>query len=192
MYKFIKIMESKTWDNFSKIDASTTLKGTIKTQNDVRIDGVLEGDIETSGKLIIGKEAKVKGKVLCENAEIEGVFKGELRASRTLSLKVGCEIRGRIIIQRLIVESGAILNASCTMNPKENIKKIMKIDPKTIMSEDTEELDTLNKSIEVDNHSVSKFNSIKNKKKQKLKNYDPLNKIEQKDIPQYKKLMPKN
>ena len=192
MYKFIKIMESKTWDNFSKIDASTTLKGTIKTQNDVRIDGVLEGDIETSGKLIIGKEAKVKGKVFCENAEIEGVFKGELRASRTLSLKVGCEIRGRIIIQRLIVESGAILNASCTMNPKENIKKIMKIDPKTIMSEDTEELDTLNKSIEVDNHSVSKFNSIKNKKKQKLKNYDPLNKIEQKDIPQYKKLMPKN
>ena len=81
------------------------------------------------------------------------------------------------------------------MNPKENLNKIMKIDPKKIMSEDTEELETLNKSIEVDNHSVSKFNSIKNKKeqkKQKLKNYDPLNKIEKKDIPQYKKLMPKN
>lgn len=155
MYKFIKIMESKTWDNFSKIDASTNLKGTIKTQNDVRIDGVLEGDIETSGKLIIGKEAKVKGKISCENAEIEGVFKGELRASRTLSLKVGCEIRGRIIIQKLIVESGAILNASCTMNPKENRNKIMKIDPKTIISEDTEEVETLNKPIEVDNHSVS-------------------------------------
>ena len=174
MFKFIKIMESKTWDNFSKIDASTNLKGTIKTQNDVRIDGVLEGDIETSGKLIIGKEAKVKGKILCENAEIEGVFKGELRASRTLSLKVGCEIRGRIIIQKLIVESGAILNASCTMDSKKNNKKIIKIDQKTIMSEDKEEVETLNKSIDVDNHSFSKFNSIKNKKEEKKLNLNPM------------------
>ena len=31
----------------------------------------------------------------------------------------------------------------------------MKIDPKTIISEDTEEVETLNKPIEVDNHSVS-------------------------------------
>lgn len=167
-------MESKTWDNFSKIDASTTLKGTIKTQSDIRIEGVLEGDVETSGKLIIGKEAKVKGKILCENAEIEGVFKGELRASRTLSLKSGCEIRGRIIIQKLIVESGAILNASCTMNFKENRNKIMKIDPKTTISENTEEIETWNKSIEVDNHSDLKFNSIKNKKEQKKQKLEEL------------------
>ena len=51
--------ESQTSDNFSKIDATTTLKGTIKTQDDIRIDGVLEGDVETSGKLINGKGATV-------------------------------------------------------------------------------------------------------------------------------------
>ena len=166
MFKLIKIKESKTRISFSEINASTTLKGTIKTQNDVRIDGVLEGAVETSGKLIIGKEAKVKGKILCENAEIEGVFKGELRASGTLSLRAGCEIRGRIINQKLIVESGAILNASCAVYSKENRNKTMKIDPKTTTSEDTEEIETWDKSIEVDNPStrVLKFNSIKNKK----------------------------
>tara|TARA_B100000767_G_scaffold15639_1_gene14774 strand:- start:357 stop:866 length:510 start_codon:yes stop_codon:yes gene_type:complete len=157
--------ESKTSDNFSKIDATTTLIGTIKTQDDVRIDGVLEGDVETSGKLIIGKEARVKGKILCKNAEIEGVLKGELRASGTLSLRAGCQIKGKIIIQKLIVDSGAILNASCTMYSKENENK--KIGPKTTISEDTEEIGAWNKSIEVDDPGILKMNSIKNKKEAK-------------------------
>ena len=171
MFKFIKMRESKTSDNFSKIDATTTLKGTIKTQDDIRIDGVLEGDVETSGKLIIGKGAKVKGKILCENAEIEGVLKGELRASGTLSLRAGCQIKGKIIIQKLIVDSGAILNASCTMYSKENENKKIKIDPKTTISE---VIGAWNKSIEVDNPGVLKLNSIKNKKEAKSPEFKEL------------------
>ena len=172
MFKFIKMRESKVSDQFSKIDVNTILKGTIKAQGDVRIDGFLEGDIETSGKLIIGKEAKVKGKILCENAEIEGEFNGELRASGTLSLRAGCEIKGKIIIQKLIVESGAIFNASCTMYSKENKK--LKIDPNTIISENIEQMGVWNQSIEVNNPGVLKLNSTKNKKEAKsLKNITP-------------------
>ena len=174
MFKFIKMRESKTSDNFSKIDATTTLKGTIKTQDDIRIDGVLEGDVETSGKLIIGKGAKVKGKILCENAEIEGVLKGELRASGTLSLRAGCHIKGKIIIQKLVVDSGAILNASCTMYSRENENEKIKIDPKTTISEDIEEIGAWNKSIEVDNPGVLKLNSIKNKKEAKSPEFKEL------------------
>ena len=122
----------ETNGQYSKIDKNTILSGSIKAQTDIRIDGILEGDVETSGKVIIGKEAKVMGKILCENADIEGVFKGELTASGILSLKTGCNIEGEIRIEKLIVESGAIFNATCSMHSKEDgVKKLKNTREKT-------------------------------------------------------------
>jgi len=177
MIKFIKMRESKTNRQYSKIDKNTILKGSIKAQTDIRIDGILEGDIETSGKLIIAKEAKVKGKILCENADIEGVFRGELTASGILSLKTGCNIKGKIRIQKLIVESGAIFNASCSMHSKEDgdrkikdgFKKI-KIEQNTAISESSETIGAWAESIKVDDDpGVVNLNSAKNQKRSTVK-----------------------
>ena len=105
---------------YSKIDKSTVFKGSIKAKTDIRIDGILEGDVETVGRVIIGKEASVKGKILCANADIEGVFKGNLTVSGTLSLKTGSNVEGEVFIQKLIVDSGAIFNANCSMHSEED------------------------------------------------------------------------
>ena len=79
---------------YSKIDKNTTLKGNINAESDIRIDGKLEGELITKGKVIIGKDAQVNGKILCANADIEGVFDGELTLSGTLSLKMGSNLKG--------------------------------------------------------------------------------------------------
>ena len=96
---------------YSKIDKNTTLKGNINADSDIRIDGKVEGELITTGKIILGKDAQVKGKIRCANADIEGVFEGELTLSGTLSLKMGSNLQGKVLIQKLIVESGAIFNA---------------------------------------------------------------------------------
>ena len=110
---------------YSKIDKSTILKGSINAQTDIRIDGKLEGDVETIGKVIIGKEASVNGKVICTNADIEGSFKGNLTVSGTLTLKTGSNVEGEVNVQKLVVDSGAIFNANCSMHSeKDGIKKL--------------------------------------------------------------------
>ncbi|MDB4264078.1 MAG: polymer-forming cytoskeletal protein [Flavobacteriia bacterium] len=117
---------------YSKIDKSTVFKGSIKAETDIRIDGILEGDVETVGRVIIGKEASVKGKILCANADIEGVFKGNLTVSGTLSLKTGSNVEGEVFIQKLIVDSGAIFNANCSMHSEEDgVKKLTTTREKT-------------------------------------------------------------
>ena len=50
--------------------------------------------LSTTGKVIIGKEAQVKGTVLCEML-IEGSFNGELTVSGTLNLKTGFNLEGK-------------------------------------------------------------------------------------------------
>jgi cytoskeletal protein CcmA (bactofilin family) len=117
---------------YSKIDKSTVFNGSIKAKTDIRIDGILEGDVETVGRVIIGKEASVKGKILCANADIEGVFKGNLTVSGTLSLKTGSNVEGEVFIQKLIVDSGAIFNANCSMHSEEDgVKKLTTTREKT-------------------------------------------------------------
>jgi cytoskeletal protein CcmA (bactofilin family) len=117
---------------YSKIDKSTVFKGSIKAKTDIRIDGILEGDVETVGRVIIGKEASVKGKILCANADIEGVFKGNLTVSGTLSLKTGSNVEGEVFIHKLIVDSGAIFNANCSMHSEEDgVKKLTTTREKT-------------------------------------------------------------
>jgi len=110
---------------YSKIDKNTIFKGSISAKTDIRIDGTVEGDVNTTGKVIFGKEAKVMGTVLCGNADIEGTFDGELTVSGILNLKTGSNVKGKVRIQKLIVESGATFNANCSMHSaEEGVKKL--------------------------------------------------------------------
>jgi len=54
-------MSAENNGQYSKIDKNTILTGKINAKTDIRIDGVLDGDVITTGKVIIGKEAQVKG-----------------------------------------------------------------------------------------------------------------------------------
>ena len=110
---------------YSKIDQNTSLKGTIKAKTDIRIDGKVEGNLDTTGKVILGKQAKVVGEVTCMNAEIEGLFKGKLIVSGILSLKSTSNVEGDVSTQKLIVEAGATFNAQCKMHSsEEGVKKL--------------------------------------------------------------------
>ncbi len=108
----------------NRIEKSTKITGEINSEADFRIDGTLEGSIVTSGKVVIGKEGLIKGSVQCTFADIEGKLTGKIEVKETLSLKATSNIEGEVTIGKLIVESGAIFNAKCTMKSAADIKSI--------------------------------------------------------------------
>ncbi|WP_350286798.1 polymer-forming cytoskeletal protein [uncultured Croceitalea sp.] len=99
----------------NRIEKNTVIKGDITSQADFRIDGKLEGNVKTSGKVVIGKDGLIQGKVECVNADIEGNFNGELYVSELLALKSSAKIEGTVNVKKLAVEPGATFNASCSM-----------------------------------------------------------------------------
>jgi cytoskeletal protein CcmA (bactofilin family) len=99
----------------NRIEKNTKIKGDIISEADFRIDGKLDGNLKTSGKVVIGKDGYIHGKVECVNADIEGSFNGELLVSDLLTLKSSAIIEGVISVAKLAVEPGATFNASCTM-----------------------------------------------------------------------------
>ena len=99
----------------NRIEKNTKIKGDITSEADFRIDGKLEGNVKTSGKVVIGKDGYINGKVECVNADIEGKFNGELMVKDLLSLKSSAVIEGTVSVAKLAVEPGATFNAACTM-----------------------------------------------------------------------------
>jgi cytoskeletal protein CcmA (bactofilin family) len=93
----------------------TEIKGDIISNGDFRIDGKVEGNINISGKLILGKEGLIIGNVHCTNADFEGKFTGKMYCTGTLSLKSTAEIEGEVFLEKLAIEPGAVFNAVCSM-----------------------------------------------------------------------------
>jgi len=104
------------------IGQNTNIVGDIKSEGDFRIDGTVEGTVTTSGRVVIGKQGKVTGKVTCKLAEIEGEFSGELIVNDVLTLKSTSKITGDVTIAKLSVEPGATFNATCAM--KGSVKEL--------------------------------------------------------------------
>lgn len=112
------------------IAKNTSIVGDINSEGDFRIDGLVEGTIKTTGRVVIGAQGTVKGTVECSNADIEGVFSGKLIVSKLLSLKASAKISGEVIINKLSVEPNAIFNATCTM--KSGVKELRKNERKKV------------------------------------------------------------
>ncbi|WP_299524268.1 polymer-forming cytoskeletal protein [Winogradskyella sp.] len=121
-----KTMETSTQQNI--IAQGTKIVGDIASQGPFRIDGTVEGNVKTSGKIVIGKSGFIKGTLQGENADFEGKFSGKLILSGTLSLKSTAHIEGEVHTSKLAVEPGATFNATCSMKgtvkalPNEPIK----------------------------------------------------------------------
>lgn len=105
----------------NRIEKNTKIKGDIVSEADFRIDGKLNGNLKTSGKVVIGKDGYIHGKVECQNADIEGNFNGELLVSELLTLKSSALIEGTVSVAKLAVEPGATFNASCNMKGKGSL-----------------------------------------------------------------------
>lgn len=106
------------------ISQDTKIVGDIVGKGPFRIDGQVEGNIRTQGKVVVGKSGFVNGNIEGTNADFEGSFSGKLKLSGTLSLKSSAYIQGEVEVGKLAVEPGATFNATCSM--KGAVKELNK------------------------------------------------------------------
>lgn len=108
-------MAAETISHQNTIAKGTTITGDIISEGDFRIEGSVQGNIKTPGKVVVGKTGVINGTLKSANADIEGKFSGKLLLSDTLSLKSSAHVEGEVIVSKLAVEPGATFNATCSM-----------------------------------------------------------------------------
>ncbi|MBC7864237.1 MAG: polymer-forming cytoskeletal protein [Bacteroidia bacterium] len=93
----------------------TTLVGEVKSNGDFRIDGILKGNIEVKGKLVVGNSGSIEGEVICQNADISGEIKGKINVAELLTLKSTARLQGDIVTGKIAIEPEAQFTGTCSM-----------------------------------------------------------------------------
>ena len=97
------------------ISSGTTIKGDISSNSDLRIDGMVIGNINSSAKIVIGSSGVVEGDIHGNNADIVGKTSGTIKVKELLQLRGECSVNGNVYAGKLQVEPTATFNGQCHM-----------------------------------------------------------------------------
>jgi len=89
------------------IAKGTRIMGDFFSEGDLRIDGRIEGNVKTKGRVVVGQEGFIVGTLEGGDAYFEGKLKGKLNLTGTLTLKSSAVIEGEVLTNKLAVEPGA-------------------------------------------------------------------------------------
>ena len=86
------------------------------------IDGRIEGEINTTGNLIIGKNAVVEADIKVGTISVSGKVVGSIHAKGNITLHQSAKVYGNLFTPALTMEEGVFFQGNCQM--EENVKKI--------------------------------------------------------------------
>ncbi|MGI9386935.1 MAG: bactofilin family protein [Methyloligellaceae bacterium] len=85
--------------------------GNMISDGDIQIDGIVEGDVK-GGKLIVGVNGGVIGKVIANEVTVNGAVTGEIKAASVILAK-SAKVQGNITHESLSIEAGAEFEGQC-------------------------------------------------------------------------------
>ena len=89
------------------LSSDVEIKGSIKFQKELLIDGKVEGEINSDGVLTIGENADIRGEVKTKSITVYGKVQGNITVAERCELKSRCTLQGDLKAARLVIEEGA-------------------------------------------------------------------------------------
>ena len=112
------------------IGEGASIKGEIKEENEITINGNVDGEIECKD-LIVGKTGSIKGKIKADTLYVEGSIEGDINIRELLKLMSSSYVSGKVHYGSLQINEGGKLIGELEFKDK-NINKEEFKDWKTI------------------------------------------------------------
>lgn len=100
------------------IGPATVIEGTIRTPDDLRIEGSLSGALEVRGTVVIEQGGSVDADVDAHAVRVEGRLNGDIRCRERLEALAGSRIEGRFATELLIIDEGAVVSGTFAMRTR--------------------------------------------------------------------------
>ena len=99
--------------NQARLGASLHIKGEITGNEDLQIDGSVEGLVQLDDrKLTVGASARVTADLMAREVIVYGNVKGNLRARDRIEIKKDGSVVGDLTTARIMIEDGAYFKGS--------------------------------------------------------------------------------
>ncbi len=89
------------------------IQGNLKVNGFIRIDGDIDGDLETDGAVIISERARIRGNLTAKSAVIGGIVLGDVKAKEGVKLLSSSAVIGNIITRKVQMEDKVVFHGHC-------------------------------------------------------------------------------
>jgi cytoskeletal protein CcmA (bactofilin family) len=97
------------------IGPNANFKGTVQSDGGLRVDGVVEGNVQVAGNLIVGETGKVIADVIALNVSVAGALKGTVKAQGRLEILSTGRVWGDISVASFLIDEGGFFRGQSIM-----------------------------------------------------------------------------
>lgn len=108
----------------STLGATLRFKGDLVADEDLVIQGQIEGTVLHTRSLTIGSQGQVRGDIRARRIVVEGSVEGNLYALERASLRTGATVRGNLFAPEIVIDDGACLNGRIDMDNAPTVPTI--------------------------------------------------------------------
>jgi cytoskeletal protein CcmA (bactofilin family) len=104
------------------LGANTTIKGEILGDEDVVIEGTVEGQIRIGRELRIGQGGKVRATVSAQSVVVSGEMQGDCEAHTRVEIQATGRLIGNIRAPKIVIAEGAVFRGNSDMSGRSDRK----------------------------------------------------------------------
>ena len=95
------------------IGPGSFVSGDVKINGFIRVDGDIDGKIETSSNVIIGEKARIRGNIDAASVVIGGIVIGDITAPKGIKLLSNSVLIGNVTTKSIQIEENVVFNGHC-------------------------------------------------------------------------------
>jgi cytoskeletal protein CcmA (bactofilin family) len=118
------------------LSSDVEIKGSIKFQKELLIDGKVEGEINSDGVLTIGENADIRGEIKTKSITVYGKVQGNITVAERCELKSRCTLQGDLKAARLVIEEGATFIGKSEVTSMSSGKAASSARPEIVRNEE--------------------------------------------------------
>lgn len=95
------------------IGKGSAISGNMKVNGFIRIDGDIDGSLETDGNVIVGENARIRGDLTAKSVIIGGIIKGNIKATESVKILSDAAVIGDVLSHKVQIDGSAIIHGHC-------------------------------------------------------------------------------
>jgi cytoskeletal protein CcmA (bactofilin family) len=101
----------------SVLGPTLRFRGELSAQEDLIVQGSVEGSITHTQSLTIGTDGSMKGDIRARVIVIDGKVEGDLYATESVSIRATAKVKGNVFAPRIGITEGAFFQGQVEMQP---------------------------------------------------------------------------
>ena len=106
------------------IGRSTSIKGQVSGDGNLRVDGHIDGGLFVGGDVVIGETGVVLGDIKAANLIVSGSVTGNVTVEGNLSIRESGQLVGDVKVKTLNIDDGGVFKGHSEMAVKAEVKAL--------------------------------------------------------------------